>query len=79
MSFEAIFDASGLTLRAAVVDVPVVVPGDVNGDGRVDATDLRIVVERFSTGDTDADVNRDGNVDILDLAEVAADFGKVDR
>ena len=79
VTFEAILDASGLTLRASVVDVPVVVPGDVNGDGRVDAADLRIVMERFNTGDTDADVNRDGQVDILDLASVAADFGKVDR
>ncbi len=40
MSFEPIFDPSGLTLRASVVDAPVFVPGDVNGDGRVDILDL---------------------------------------
>ena len=74
VSFEAVFDPSGLTLRASVVDVPVVVPGDVNGDGRVDSADLRIVMKRFNTGDADADVNRDGRVDILDLAEVAGEL-----
>ena len=74
VSFEAIFDASGLTLRASVVDVPVVVPGDVNGDGRVDSSDLRIVVKKFNTGDAEGDVNRDGKVDILDLVAVAAEL-----
>ena len=47
MSFEPIFDPSGLTLRASVVDAPVFVPGDVNGDGMVDILDLVDVAAKF--------------------------------
>ncbi len=53
-----------------------VIPGDVNGDGRVDCTDVSIVKTAFGkrTGqagfDARADVNSDGVVNIADLAFV---------
>ena len=53
------------------------VPGDLNGDGKVDCSDLAIVKASFGkkTGQTGfnalADVNGDGIVNILDLAFVA--------
>jgi hypothetical protein len=52
-------------------------PGDRNGDGRVDCTDLNIVKTAFGTSrgqpgfDPRADVNGDGVVNILDLTVVA--------
>jgi Dockerin type I domain len=52
-------------------------PGDVNGDGKVDCTDIAIVKASFGkkTGqpgfDPRADVNLDGVVDIRDLAYVS--------
>jgi hypothetical protein len=52
-------------------------PGDRNGDGKVDCADLRIEKAAFGTRrgqpgfDPPADVNGDGVVDILDLAVVA--------
>jgi hypothetical protein len=57
--------------------VPTAVVGDVNGDGRVDCTDLAIVKASYGkrTGqagfDSRADVNRNGVVDIADLALVS--------
>ncbi|HEY2121868.1 MAG TPA: dockerin type I domain-containing protein, partial [Candidatus Acidoferrum sp.] len=60
-----------------VGSIIVTVPGDVNGDGVVNCTDLNIVKASFNkkTGqpgfDPRADVNHDGIVNILDLAFVA--------
>ena len=51
---------------------------DVNGDGRVDRGDLRIVASNINTrapGDEKADVDNNGAVDIGDLAFVARYFG----
>ncbi|MFW6112434.1 MAG: InlB B-repeat-containing protein [Chloroflexota bacterium] len=51
-------------------------PGDVNSDGKVDASDLTAVADNFNqTGDNDADLNGDGIVDIFDLVEVGRNFG----
>jgi dipeptidyl aminopeptidase/acylaminoacyl peptidase len=51
--------------------------GDVNGDGRVDDSDLLRVL--FAFGNTGSslpeDLNRDGIVDDADLAEVLSNFG----
>ena len=54
-----------------------VVLGDVNGDGRVDCTDLALVRAAFgkSTGqpgyDARADMDRNGKIDVYDLAFVS--------
>lgn len=52
-------------------------PGDVNGDGCVDDTDLAIVLESFGMGceGVQADLNLDGVVDDTDLALVLENFG----
>ena len=53
-------------------------PGDANGDGRVDINDLTIVLANFGqTGMTwsQGDFIGDGTVDINDLTIVLANFG----
>ena len=58
--------------------VLVTVPGDANGDGRVDINDLTTVLAHFGqTGRTwtEGDFNGDGTVDINDLTTVLAHFG----
>ena len=57
-----------------------VLPGDANGDGKVDVNDLTIVLSHFgattgvdwSTGD----FNGDGKVDVNDLTIVLSNFGE---
>jgi hypothetical protein len=70
---------SGLAALSVVVGlVPsAAVLGDVNGDGKVDCTDIAIVKAAFGTRtgqakfDARADVNNNGVVDINDLAFVS--------
>lgn len=56
------------------------VPGDVNGDGVVDLSDLAQLLAAFGTCtghpdyDPDADLNEDGCVELGDLATVLANF-----
>ena len=68
-------DGTGLETAAAPI------PGDANGDGRVDVNDLTIVLTNFgqtgrtwSQGAMDGDPT--GTVDINDLTIVLANFGK---
>ena len=68
-------DGTGLETAAAPI------PGDANGDGRVDINDLTIVLTNFgqtsmswSQGAMDGDPT--GTVDINDLTIVLANFGK---
>ncbi len=48
-------------------------PGDINGDGSVDVTDLLLLVDSFGASAGDAsysaacDFNKDGSVDVIDL------------
>ena len=56
-------------------------PGDVNKDGKVDATDLSMLISDFGKSGTDitnsgSDVNGDGKVDATDLSMLIANFGK---
>ena len=56
------------------------VPGDLNGDGAVDGSDLTIVSDALGTSppsDERADANGDGRVDVQDLAYVGQRFGAV--
>jgi hypothetical protein len=59
----------------------VVIPGDVNGDGTVDITDLDLVGEAYGTVEEDpdynpnADLNCDDIIDIYDLAECGKNYG----
>jgi probable HAF family extracellular repeat protein len=51
------------------------VPGDVNGDGLVNLTDLTIVLNYFGTASTQGDLNGDGFVDLSDLIILLQNFG----
>lgn len=47
---------------------PQSVPGDINGDGVVDAADLATLLGAWDTSDPMADINHDGLVDAADLS-----------
>ncbi len=54
-------------------------PGDVNGDGRVDLSDLAILLANYGTTGgasyQDGDLDQDGDVDLSDLAVLLAAYG----
>ena len=62
--------------------VVVTIPGDINGDGKVDHKDLLLLASAYGskTGDPryipEADINGDGKVDHRDLLILAANYGK---
>jgi len=62
--------------------VKIRIVGDLNGDGKVDITDLAMVSAAFGSypghprWNPAADINRDNRVDIQDVAKVSANFGK---
>jgi hypothetical protein len=64
------------SVAEATTQVPAVMPADVNGDLRIDCSDVGIVKASFGRKagqlgfDARADVNKDGIVDIRDLAAV---------
>jgi hypothetical protein len=57
-------------------------PGDLNGDGKVDVKDLVLFTKAFGTTpghprwNPDADLNGDGKVNIIDLILLKRNFGK---
>ena len=64
---------------SGTVTPPASKPGDVNGDGNVDALDLSTVLSNWGKpGQTYAqgDVNKDGAVDALDLSTILAKWSK---
>ncbi len=58
------------------VSVPRTIPGDLNGDGKVDQDDLNIILDALKTpavGPFDArDLNKDGVIDILDAKQLVS-------
>ncbi len=44
------------------------IPGDLNGDGKVNISDLSILLSAWGTADPKADINKSGRVDIADLS-----------
>ena len=70
---DAYFDDFSLTVAAAGL------PGDANGDGKVDLVDLDILGQNFGlTGggaSGQGDFNGDGNVDLVDLDILGQNFG----
>ena len=57
-----------------LLNIPPLLPGDINGDGIVNILDLTLVAQGFGTGDLTADVNGDGVVNVFDLVFVAGQF-----
>lgn len=53
-------------------------PGDANGDGRVDLADFGILKSNFGSGTTlaEGDFNGDGKVDLADFGILKENFGK---
>ena len=55
-------------------------PGDANGDGKVDVNDLTVVLTNFGQSGaswSQGDFNGDGKVDVNDLTILLTDFGQV--
>ena len=50
-------------------------PGDLNGDGKVDGSDLGMMLGAWGTNDPAADLNGDGKVDGGDLGTLLGAFG----
>jgi len=59
-------------------------PGDVNGDGSVDASDLSELSKAYGSDsskpnwDPDCDINDDGKVDASDLFDLSKNYGVID-
>ncbi|MBM4105152.1 MAG: hypothetical protein FJ257_02430 [Phycisphaerae bacterium] len=51
------------------------IPGDLNGDGVVDGTDLSMLLAAWGTSDPVADLNDDGVVNGTDLSMLLGDWG----
>jgi len=56
--------------------VPGVCPGDLNGDGRVDITDLALLLGCLARGEDCGDADYDGDTDQTDLAVLLANFAR---
>ena len=50
-------------------------PGDCNGDGVVNLSDLSILSAQWGSSGPEADLNSDGNVNLSDLSILSADWG----
>ena len=57
-----------------LLNIPPLLPGDINGDGIVNILDLMLVAQAFGTYSRNADVNADGVVNVFDLVIVAKQF-----
>lgn len=64
------------------VKIMITLPGDLNGDRKIDMRDIAIAAKAFGTTPSDirwnpiADLNKDLKVDMKDIAIVAKSFGK---
>ncbi|MFN0137143.1 MAG: right-handed parallel beta-helix repeat-containing protein [Phycisphaerae bacterium] len=76
---DPLFNTSEFSM-CVVIPAPPACPGDVNGDGVVNLTDLSILLAHFGvmSGATlaDGDLNGDGDVDLSDLSDLLANFGE---
>lgn len=66
----AALDAAGNVSSASTVSASTktALPGDINGDNKVDLTDLTIMISNWNTTSSSSDFNADGTVNIFDLS-----------
>ena len=57
-----------------LLNIPPLLPGDINADGIVNILDLTLVAQAFGTDSRESDVNGDGVVNVFDLVFVAGQF-----
>jgi len=48
----------------------------VNGDGKVDASDLLVLSEAYGSAPSNCDINGDDKVDASDLYELSKNYGE---
>jgi len=71
--------AGDLSARSAVV---LTIPGDINGDFKVDMKDIATIAAAFGSKpgsanwNPNADINNDGKIEMKDIAIAAANFGQ---
>lgn len=68
-----------LTWCGMAVGAPNRVSPDLNNDGKVDSTDLAMLLSRFGTEYSEFDLNNDGVIDAGDLAILQANWGSTDK
>ena len=83
---DAIVWPAGVGVNASVIALAllptVIIPGDVNGDFKVDMKDIGYVAKRFGITptsplwDPNADINDDGKIDMKDIGTAAKNFGQ---
>ena len=73
---------TNVTSNSTYVNVTVTIPGDVNGDFKVNMRDIALVARAFgstpgaSNWNPNADINDDGTVNMRDIALAARNFGQ---
>ena len=72
--FAGFADAPGLELEVIVAE-PSGVPGDIDGDGSVNVTDLLQVLNEWGCTCCITDINGDGRTDVTDLLAVISNWG----
>jgi len=85
VTFDALGNLYGTTIAGGVSGAGVVfklspaIPGDANGDGKVDFADLLVLAQNYGKSSgavwTDGDFNGDGNVGFDDLLILAQNYG----
>ena len=78
--FAVLAIAHDTPVNASFTYTAAAASGDVNKDGKVDATDLSMLISDFGKSGKDitypgSDVNKDGKVDATDLSILIANFG----
>lgn len=74
--FATAFAGIGLAVYFSLAALNPSLPGDLNGDNTVDASDLSILLSDFGTSNAAADINGDGTVDVLDLSILLSNYGQ---